>query len=74
MPILCHREVLALHSALFRSMLADLPARQSDGQVKVLYLDYQKRGALLRTVKLAYTNVISVLGPESALSIIRTAS
>ena len=38
--ILCHSQILALHSAVFRNMLADLPARQSDGRVRVPFSDF----------------------------------
>ena len=38
--ILCHSQILALHSAVFRNMLADLPARQSDGRARVPFPDF----------------------------------
>ena len=38
--ILCHSQILALHSAVFRNMLADKPARQLDGRVEVPLPDF----------------------------------
>ena len=38
--VLCHSQILALHSAVLRNMLADVPARQSDGRVRVPFPDF----------------------------------
>ena len=61
LAVLCHSQILALHAAVFRNMLADLPARQSDGRVRVPFPDFTEAqcSALLAYL---YENGVSCKG------------
>ena len=48
MAILCHSQILSLHSAVLRNMLADLPAKEQDERLKIPL----HRGAVLSAARI----------------------